>query len=78
MGTGQVGKGGQDRIQDGQRSGFRVGKHGASRNKPSKMDVAPWEKHRIKRELDGFGLYSMVFLGIQWYSMVFVGIHRNP
>ena len=38
------------------------------------MDVAPWDKHWIKRELDGFGLYSMVFVEIQWYSMVFVGI----
>ena len=38
------------------------------------MDVAPWEKHWIKRELDGFGLYSMVFVEIKWYSMVFVGI----
>ena len=41
---------------------------------PSKMDVAPWDKHWIKRELDGFALYSMVFVEIQWYSMVFVGI----
>ena len=41
---------------------------------PSKMDVAPWDKHWVKRELDGFGLYSMVFVDIQWYSMVFVGI----
>ena len=32
---------------------------------PSKMDVAPWEKHWIKRELDGYGLYSMVFVEIQ-------------
>ena len=38
------------------------------------MDVAPWDKHWIKKELDGFGLYSMVFLEIQWYSMVFVEI----
>ena len=38
------------------------------------MDVAPWDKHWIKRELDSFGLYSMVFVEIQWYSMVFVGI----
>ena len=26
------------------------------------MDVAPWDKHWIKRELDCFGLYSMVLL----------------
>ena len=32
---------------------------------PSKMDVAPWDKHRIKREFEGFGLYSMVFVKIQ-------------
>ena len=32
---------------------------------PSKMDVAPWDKHWIKRELDSFGLYSMVFVEIQ-------------
>ena len=32
---------------------------------PSKMDVAPWDKHWIKRDLDGFGLYSMVFVEIQ-------------
>ena len=38
------------------------------------MDVAPWDKHWIKRELDCFRLYSMVFVEIQWYSMVFVGI----
>ena len=36
------------------------------------MDVAPWDKHWIMRELDGFGLYSMVFVEIQWYSMVFI------
>ena len=41
---------------------------------PSKMDVAPWDKHWIKRELDCFRLYSMVFVEIQWYSMVFVEI----
>ena len=41
---------------------------------PSKMDVAPWDKHWIKRELDSFGLYSMVFVEIQSYSMVFVEI----
>ena len=41
---------------------------------PSKMDVALWDKHWIQRELDGFGLYSMVFVEIQWYSMVFVDI----
>ena len=29
------------------------------------MDVAPWDKHWIKRELDGLGLYSMVFVVIQ-------------
>ena len=29
------------------------------------MDVAPWDKHWIKRGLDGFGLYSMVFVEIQ-------------
>ena len=38
------------------------------------MDVAPWEKHWIKRELDGIGLYSMLFVEIQRYSMVFVEI----
>ena len=38
---------------------------------PSKMDVAPWDKHWIKREFDVFGLYSMVFVKIQWYSMEF-------
>ena len=38
------------------------------------MDVAPWDKHRIKREFEGFGMYSMVFVQIQWYSMVFVEI----
>ena len=27
------------------------------------MDVAPWDKHWIKREFDGFGLYSKVFDG---------------
>ena len=40
------------------------------------MDVAPWDKHRIKREFEGFGMYSingvrtdsMVFVEIQWYS----------
>ena len=31
------------------------------------MDVAPWDKHWIKIELDG----------IECYSMVFVGIHRD-
>ena len=35
---------------------------------PSKMDVAPWDKHWIKIELDGIQCYSMVFVGIQWYS----------
>ena len=39
-----------------------------------KMDVAPRDKHWIMRELDGFGLYSMVFVEIQWYSMVFIEI----
>ena len=38
------------------------------------MDVAPWDKHWIKRELDVFVLYSMEFVEIQWYSMVFVEI----
>ena len=38
------------------------------------MDVAPWDEHWIKRELDGSRLYSMVFVDIQWYSMVFVEI----
>ena len=38
------------------------------------MDEAPWDKHWIQRELDCFGLYSMVFVEIQWHSMVFVGI----
>ena len=38
------------------------------------MDVAPWDKHWIKREFEGFGMYSMVFVQIQWYSMVFVEI----
>ena len=37
---------------------------------PTKMDVAPWDKYWIKRESDGFGLYLMVFVEIQWYSMV--------
>ena len=32
---------------------------------PSKMDVAPWDKHRFKREFEGFGMYSMVFVQIQ-------------
>ena len=32
---------------------------------PTKMDVAPWDKHWIMRELDGFGFYSMVFVEIQ-------------
>ena len=41
------------------------------------MDVTPRDKHWIKRKFDGFGLYSMVFVGIQWYSMVFIGIHRD-
>ena len=35
---------------------------------PSKMDVAPWDKHWIKRKFDGFGLYSIIFVEIQWYS----------
>ena len=47
---------------------------GQNKKTPSKMDVAPWEKHWIKREFDGFGLYSMVFVEIKWYSMVFVEI----
>ena len=38
------------------------------------MDVAPWDKHWNKRELDGFGLYSMVLVEIQWYSIVFLEI----
>ena len=38
------------------------------------MDVAQWDKRWIKRELDGFGLYSMVFVEIQWCSMVFIEI----
>ena len=41
------------------------------------MDVAPWDKHWIKREMDGFGLYSIIFVEIQWYSMVFNGICRD-
>ena len=41
---------------------------------PSKKDVAPWDKHWIKREFNGFGLYSMVFVEIHWYSMVFIEI----
>ena len=44
------------------------------------MDVAPWDKHWIKRELDDFGLYSMVFVefnGIQWYLQGINGIHRD-
>ena len=49
-------------------------KLGEQTKTPSKMDVAPWDKHWIKREFDGFGLYLMVFVEIQWYSMVFVGI----
>ena len=32
---------------------------------PSKMDVAPGDKHWIKREFDCFGFYSMVFVEIQ-------------
>ena len=32
------------------------------------MDVAPWDKHWIKREFDGFGFYSMVLVEIKWYS----------
>ena len=31
---------------------------------PSKMDVAPWDKHWIKREFESFGIYSMVFVQI--------------
>ena len=50
------------------------GKDCAKKKTPSKMDVAPWDKHWIERELDGFALYSMVFLEIQWYSIIFVGI----
>ena len=32
---------------------------------PSKMDVAPWDKHWIKREFDVLGLFSMVFVEIR-------------
>ena len=32
------------------------------------MDVAPWDKHWIKREFEGFRMYSMVFVQIQWFS----------
>ena len=46
----------------------------AEKKTPSRMDVAPWDKHWNKRGFDGFGLYSMVFVEIQWYSMVFVDI----
>ena len=40
------------------------------------MDVAPWDKHWIKREsrFNGIRRDSMVFVEIQWYSMVFVEI----
>ena len=38
------------------------------------MDVAPWEKHWIKRDFDGFWI---VFNGIPRDSMVFNGIHRD-
>ena len=38
------------------------------------MDVAPWDKHWIKSDFDGLGLFSMVFVEIRWYSMVFVEI----
>ena len=47
------------------------------------MDVAPWDKHWIKREFNGFELYSMVFVEIQWYSkiciesIVFNGIRKD-
>ena len=34
------------------------------------MDVAPWDKHWIKIELDGIGV-------IRWCLMVFVGIRGD-
>ena len=39
---------------------------------PSKMDVAPWDKHWIKIEFDGIGWYWMVLEGLRWPSMIFV------
>ena len=39
------------------------------------MDVAPWDKHRIKRELDDIGWFLMILHGILWLLMVFNGIH---
>ena len=49
--------------------------------KPSKIDVAPWDKHWIKISIgwywiiyNGLRWYSMVFNGIQWYLIVFDGI----
>ena len=46
---------------------------------PSKMDVAPWDKHWIKREkrFNGIRRDSMVFNGIRRDSMVLNGIHRD-
>ena len=46
------------------------------------MDVAPWDEHWFKIELDGIvwcsmvcnQWYLMVFNSFQWYSMVFNGI----
>ena len=65
----------KERQQAIEKKAQRVSQHISSLKKtPSKMDVAPWDKHWIKREFDGFGLYSMVFVEIQWYSMVFVEI----
>ena len=40
---------------------------------PSKMDVAQWDKHWIKIELDGIDWYWVVFYCIQRYSMAFDG-----
>ena len=34
---------------------------------PSKMYVAPLDKLWIKREFEGFGMYSMVFVQIQFH-----------
>ena len=46
---------------------------------PSKMDVAPWDKHWIKREsrFNGIRRDSMVFNGIRRDSMIFNGIRRD-
>ena len=44
---------------------------GMCKKTPSKMDVAPWDKHWIKRDFDGFWI---VFNGIHKDSMAFVDI----